>query len=166
MARDLGRADAAAPKFVAAFEHVRVGDLLRPRADLNFRAIFLDQRFELLEQIGAKILRLGHRRRIDAGRGEFGEGARIGRRRAFGAIGDPEPRIAELRPLVRSRRHAVAQEAVERLAQRRDGVVIVARQQIDRVRGRLGFDERRGQGFGSGSQRIQAVAATITISTV
>ncbi len=40
MARDVGRADAAAPEFVAALEHVRVGDLLRARPDFDLGAIF------------------------------------------------------------------------------------------------------------------------------
>ena len=51
IARELGGGGAAAAEFVAALEHVGVGDLLRADADLDRRAEFLDQRLELFEQI-------------------------------------------------------------------------------------------------------------------
>ena len=37
---------AAAGQFVAAFDHVRVGDLLIPDPDLDMRAVFRDERLE------------------------------------------------------------------------------------------------------------------------
>ena len=83
-ARELGRGRAAAPEFVAALEDVGIGDFLRADADFDRRAEFRDERLELLEQIGAEVLRLRHRRRVDAGLGEFGEGARVRRRHAVG----------------------------------------------------------------------------------
>ncbi len=106
-AREFGRRRAAAPQFVAAFEDIGVRDFLHADADLDLGAEFGDQRLELLEQIGAKILGLRHGRRIDAGFGEFGEGARVRRRHALGLIGHAQLRIAKMRAHLRARRNAV-----------------------------------------------------------
>ena len=78
MAREFGRGDAAAPQLVAALEHVRIGDLLRAEPHLHLGGEFGDERAKLFEQIVAKIFGLRDCRRIDAGRREFGEGARVG----------------------------------------------------------------------------------------
>ena len=83
--RELGGVGAAARQLVAALDHVGVGDLLRADADLDRRAVFADQRLELLEQIAAKLRRLGDGGRVDASLAEFGEGARARQRRAAGA---------------------------------------------------------------------------------
>ena len=132
-ARELGGGRAAAPEFVAALEHVRIGDFLRADADLDRRAEFLDQRFELLEQIGAEILRLRDRRRVDAGLGELGEGARARRRHAFGLVDDPQLGIAEARAHRLARRNAVDQEPFDRRAQRRGRLVIERGEPVDRL---------------------------------
>ena len=75
MQRELGGGHAAAAELVAALEHVGVSDLSRAVADLDFGAEFVDQRAQLLEQVVAKIPGLGHRRRINPGSSELGEGA-------------------------------------------------------------------------------------------
>ena len=94
-ARELGGVGAAARQLVAAFDHVWVGNLLRADADLDRRPVFRDQRLELLEQIGAKVRRLGNRRRVEAGLAELGERARAGGRRAVGRISQAQFGIAE-----------------------------------------------------------------------
>ena len=135
-AREFGGVGAAARQFVAAFEHVRVGDLLRADADLDRGAVFADQRLELLEQIGAKLLRLRHRRRVDAGLAEFREGARVRRRRAVGRVGQAQFGIAEQRARRGRRRHAVLEEALDRAAQRLRRLIVEARETVDRLAGR------------------------------
>ena len=106
MAREFGRVGAAAGQFVAAFDHVGVGNLLRPDPDLDQRAIFRDQRLELFEQIVAKVGRLRHRRRIDAALAEFGVGARVRRRRPVRLVDQAQFGIAEQRARLGGRRLA------------------------------------------------------------
>ena len=107
MAREFGGGDAAATEFVAGLEHVGVGDFLSAEPDFHLGAELARERLELLEQIGAEVLGMRHRRRIDAGRREFGEGARVRGRRAVGAIGHAQARIAETRAHLGRRRDAV-----------------------------------------------------------
>ena len=168
MARDFRRGDAAASEFVAALEHVGIGDLLRRRPDLDLGAIFGDQRLELLEQIGAKILGLRHRRRIDAGRGEFGEGARVGRRRALGAIGHAQARITEARALLRRRRRRRrAGTGRARSRNDADGVGVMARRAgRRRARAILALTNVRSRGASVSRRPLSALAAMTTISTV
>ena len=133
--RQLGRVGAAAGQLVAALDHVRVGDLRRADADLDRRAVFADQRLELLEQIGAKLLRLRDRRRVDAGLAELREGARARRRRAVGRVGQAQFGIAEQGARRGRRRLAVLEEALDRAAQRLRRVVVQASETVDRLVG-------------------------------
>ena len=93
--REFDGVGAAARQLVAAFDHIRVGDLLRADADLDRGAILGDERLELFDEIAAKIGRLGDRRRVDAGLAEFREGSRARKRRAVGRISQAQFGIAE-----------------------------------------------------------------------
>ena len=115
--RELRRVGAAARQLIAAFDHIRVGNLLRADADLDRGAVFRDQRLELLEQIGAKFRRLRDRRRVDAGFAELGEGARAREGRAIGRIDQAQFRIAEQGAGRSRRRLAVLEKALDRAAQ-------------------------------------------------
>ena len=92
---ELGGVGAAARQLVAAFDHVRVGNLLRADADLDRGPVLRHERLKLLKQIGAKVRRLGNRRRVEAGLAELGERARARGRRAVGRIGQTQFGIAE-----------------------------------------------------------------------
>ena len=117
-ARQFGRVSASARQFVAAFDHVRVRDLLRADPDLDGRAVFGHQRLELLQQIAAEVGGLGHRSRIDAGLAEFGEGARIRRRRRVRLIGQAQFGVAEKRARRGRGRLAVPEQPLDGAAQR------------------------------------------------
>ena len=93
-ARQLGGAHAAELE-LGAVDHVGVADLAGRAADLDVDAIVADQMAELLGQIGAEQPRPGDRAGVDAGLVEPGEGARRGRRRAFGLIGDAQLGVGE-----------------------------------------------------------------------
>ena len=131
MTREFRRGHAAAAELVAGFEDIGVGDFLGADADLDFGAEFRHERLELLQQIGAEILRLRHRRRIHAGRREFGEGARARGRRAVGAVAHAQARITEARAHLRARRDAGIEELVERRTKRMHRAIVALGQQID-----------------------------------
>ena len=136
-ARELGGVGAAAARqFVAAFDHVGVGNLLRADADLDRGAVFRDERLELLEQIGAKVRRLGDRRRVDAGLAELGEGARARERRAVGRIGQAQFGIAEQGARRRRGRLAILEKALDGAVQRLRRLVVQANEPVDRLMGR------------------------------
>ena len=134
--RQLRGVGAAAGQFVAAFDHVRVGDLRRADADLHDGAVFADQRLELLEQVGAKLLRLGDRGRIDAGLAEFCERPRAREGRAVGGVSQAELGIAEQGARRRRRRLAFLEEALDRAAQGLRRVVVEAGETVDSLVGR------------------------------
>ena len=126
---------AAAGQFVAALDHVRVGDLRRADADLHHGAVFADQRLELLEQIGAKLLRLRDRGRVRARVAELRECARARKRRAVGRVRQAQFGIAEQGARRGRRRLAVLEEALDRAAQRLRRVIVQASETVDRLAG-------------------------------
>ena len=137
-ARQFGGGGAAAAKFVAALEDVRIRDFLPADADLDRRAEFLDQRLELFEQIVAEVLGLGDGRRIDARLAELGEGARAGGRHGVRIVGDAQFGIAEARPHRRVGRLAVDEKFLNRGAQRGGRLGVKLGEPIDRLRRRVG----------------------------
>ena len=136
MAREFGRVGAVAGHFVAAFDHIRIGNFLRSDPDLDQRAIFRDERLELFEQIVAKVGRLGHRRRIDSALAEFGVGARGRRRRTVRLVDQAQFGIAEQGARFGRRRLAGLEEPFDRAAQRLRGGFIKIAQAIDGLFGR------------------------------
>ena len=61
-------------------------------------AVVGDERFELLEEVGAEVGRLGDGDRVDARLAELAVGARIDRRGAARRVGQAQLRIAEQQP--------------------------------------------------------------------
>jgi hypothetical protein len=114
MAPDLGCGDAATSEFVAGLEHIGVSDFLSAQSDFHLGAELGRERLELLQEISSEILRMRHRRRIDAGRRKLGEGARARGRSAFGAVCHAQTRIAKHRAHLGRGRDAVVEEAIER----------------------------------------------------
>ncbi len=133
--REFGGVGAAARQLVAALDHIRVGDLLRADADLDRGAVFADQRLELLEQIGAELGRLRHRRRVDAGFAELGEGARARERRAVRRINQAQFGIAEQGARRARGRLAFLEKALDRPVQGLSRLVIEANEPVDRLAG-------------------------------
>ena len=83
-----------------------------------------DQELQLLEEIRLESPRLSDRGCIGARLLELGIGAGKGRQHAFGRMSEAELRIAEAPALLDRRRNAGRKETVERLAQRRRGLVM------------------------------------------
>ena len=131
--RQLGGVGAAAAgQLIAALDHVRVGNLLGADADLDRGAVFAHQRFELLKQIGAELGRLCHRRRVNAGFAELGEGARAGESRAGRRVNQAQLGIAEQGAGRARGRLALFEKALDRPVQGLSRLVIEANEPVDR----------------------------------
>ena len=131
IAREFGGGDLAASEFVAAFERVGIGDFLAADAGLDRRAIFRDERPELVEQIGAEFAGLRHRGRVDPRGGEFGVAAPRRRRQLRGLVGHAQHRIAIALAIFQGRRLAGVEEALQVAAERRARLVIEPLEPID-----------------------------------
>ncbi len=111
-----GRRGIASREFVATIEHVGIGHFLVAVAHLNAGAIFLNQRPQLLEEVWAEEVGLGHRGGIDAGRLELAP--RPTRRRDWAGRRPNEPKfgIAEPPSLFGVRGRSTGGEARQRVA--------------------------------------------------
>ncbi len=133
--REFGRVGAAARHLVAAFDHVRIGNLLRANADLDRGAVLRHERLKLLEQISSEVPRLGNRRCVNASLAELGESARARGRLPVGRISQAQFGIPEQGPRRRRRRLAVLKKALHCAMQRLRRLIVQANEPVDRLMG-------------------------------
>ncbi len=143
--RQLGGGHAGAGQLVALLDDVRIRDVAVAHADLNGDVEVLDQRFQLIEQIGAERRRMGHGDAVHAGRLDLGVGTGRGRHFAVALVGQAQLRVAEQVALRGAGLGAAGDVAFERLVERRCGLRVQLGQLVDRLLSAGGDGE--GSGF-------------------
>ena len=156
--RQLGGGHAATGQLVALLDHVGIGNVAVAHADFNGNVEVLDQRLQLIEQVGAKCRRMGHRDAVHAGRLHLGVGAGRSRHFAVAFVGQAQLRVAEQVALGRTGLGTAGDVALERLVERRCGLRVQLGQLVDRLLSAGGDGEGSGFVGSHGSSWLNTLA--------
>ncbi|MCY1210347.1 hypothetical protein D9M72_220330 [compost metagenome] len=116
--RQFGSGDAGAGQFIALLDHVGIRDILLAYPHFDGDGEVLHERSQLVQQVTAKVFRLGHGDAVGAWHLHLGVGAHGARHLALAVVGDTQFGIAEQFALGGAGQGAFLEIALQCLAQR------------------------------------------------